>query len=79
MAKGFKSGGRTKGVPNKVTSTLKDMVLKAVDEAGGVAYLVRQADENPTAFMTLVSRVIPIQLAGMAPDGSHKFTVTWEK
>ena len=79
MAKGFKSGGRTKGVPNKVTSTLKDMVLKAVDEAGGVAYLVRQADENPTAFMTLVSRVIPIQLAGMGSDGEHKFTVTWEK
>lgn len=32
MAKGVKTGGGSrKGVPNKVTATLKDMILQALD------------------------------------------------
>ena len=56
--------GRPKGVPNKVTTAVKEMVVQALDELGGVEYLKKQAKENPTAFMTLVGKIIPTQIAG---------------
>lgn len=52
-------GGSRKGVPNKATKELKDMILGALDQVGGQQYLVDQAIENPTAFMSLVSKVLP--------------------
>jgi hypothetical protein len=64
MAKGTKTGGRKKGTPNKVTGAVKDMVLTALGNAGGVEYLEKQAKENPTAFLTLIGKVIPLQVAG---------------
>ena len=68
---GFKPGqsgnplGRRRGVPNKTTQLLKDAILLAAAEAGGgdiVAYLARQADENPVAFMGLLSKVLPTEV-----------------
>lgn len=59
-----KTGGRKKGTPNKVTGQLKDMILQALDESGGVAYLKTQALENPTAFLSLVGKVLPLQVTG---------------
>lgn len=56
--------GRPKGVPNKATALVKDMVTKALDKAGGVDYLVEQAGENPAAFLSLVGKVIPLQISG---------------
>lgn len=59
-----KTGGRAKGTPNKVTAALKDMILTALDEAhpdGSIAYLKSQASANPTAFLTLVGKVLPMQ------------------
>lgn len=64
MAVGRKTGGRVKGTPNKVTASLKDMILQALDQQGGADYLYRQADENPAAFMTLVGKVLPMQVTG---------------
>ena len=40
------------------------MILGALDKAGGEAYLARQANENPASFLTLVGKVLPLQLAG---------------
>jgi len=57
--------GRPKGVPNRITKELKEMILDALEESGGVEYLVRQAKKkNPTAFMTLLGKVLPMQVAG---------------
>jgi hypothetical protein len=56
--------GRPKGVSNKNTKVLKDMILEALEGAGGVKYLMAQASENPKAFMTLVGRVLPLQVTG---------------
>lgn len=61
--------GRKKGVPNKVTGALKDMILQALNGAGGVAYLQRQAKESPAAFLTLVGKVLPMQVTGAGGDG----------
>ena len=51
--------GRPKGAQNKVTRTLKHMILGALDDLGGQDWLVAQARANPTAFLTLLGRVLP--------------------
>jgi hypothetical protein len=35
------------------------MILGALDDAGGQAYLAEQAHQNPAAFLTLLGRVLP--------------------
>lgn len=62
--RGVKTGGRQKGTPNKLTGEVKDMILAALAGAGGVEYLQRQAEKNPAAFLTLVGKVLPLQLTG---------------
>lgn len=57
-------GGRAKGTPNKATKELKQMILEALGKAGGVKYLTAQAAANPKAFMTLLGRVLPLQVTG---------------
>lgn len=56
--------GRKKGVPNKITSEVKQMILDALDGAGGVEYLIVQAHAKPAAFLTLVGKVMPLQVTG---------------
>lgn len=69
-----KTGGRQKGTPNKVTGTLKEAILRAANEAGGggeegvVEYLTMQAHENPAAFMGLLGKVLPMQVAHSGID-----------
>lgn len=72
-----KTGGRKKGVTNKINAALKDMILTALDESGGVEYLKGQAETNPTAFLTLVGKVLPMTVAGPGEDGEHKVTFGW--
>jgi len=69
--------GRPKGTPNKATKQLKEMILEALDRKGGVAYLVVQADENPTAFLTLIGKVLPMTIAGAGDQGQHVHEVQW--
>jgi hypothetical protein len=52
--------GRKKGTPNKVTGELKEMILQALANQGGVAYLEAQATQSPTAFLALVGKVLPL-------------------
>lgn len=60
--------GRPKGSKNKLGKALKEMILEALDEAGGVEYLVTQSEENPASFLTLVGKVLPLQLTGEDGD-----------
>jgi len=57
-----KTGGRRKGTPNQFTADVRPMVYQALQKAGGVDYLVRQADENPGPFLSLVSRCMPKEI-----------------
>jgi hypothetical protein len=63
----LKTGGRQKGTLNKTSALLKDAVLEAADTAGGktglVRYLALQARENPVAFMGLLGKLVPSQIA----------------
>jgi hypothetical protein len=44
--------------------TLKEAILASFDRVGGIDYLERQARENPTAYMTLLAKVLPMQVTG---------------
>jgi hypothetical protein len=69
MANGPKSGGGSrKGIPNRITATLKEMILGALDDVGGRAYLAAQAHENPVAFLALLGKVLPTALASDPND-----------
>lgn len=70
--------GRPKGLPNKFTKDLKEMILGALDSAGGVDYLTERANDPKTAsaFLTLIGKVLPMQVTGA--DGGevkHVFRV----
>jgi hypothetical protein len=61
-------GGRVKGTPNKVTQDLRKAILEAATLAGGkeglVGYLKTQAIKSPGPFLSLLSKVIPVQVTG---------------
>jgi hypothetical protein len=52
--------GRKKGSVNKIPKAVKEMILNALDQVGGEAYLVEQAHANPVAFLTLLGKVLPL-------------------
>jgi len=69
------SPGRPRGVPNKMTMMLKEAALMAAELAGQqatgvkqgeglVEYLKIQAIENPSPFMALLGKVLPLQVTG---------------
>jgi hypothetical protein len=66
--------GRPKGIPNKQTAQIKDMILKALDGAGGVDYLQDRAKDPRTAsaFLTLVGKVLPLQVTGDKDSPIHQ-------
>lgn len=55
--------GKPKGATNKINRDIRDMIERALHKVGGADYLARQAEQNPVAFMALVARVLPLQLA----------------
>ncbi len=66
-----KTGGRKPGTPNKLTAQLKEMILEAAEQAGDdmggggtVKYLRMQATLQPAAFMSLLGKVLPMQVTG---------------
>ena len=62
-----RTGGRQKGTPNKVTADLKAMILGALEQCGGQKWLETQMEANPTAFMTLLGKVLPTVV-----DATHR-------
>lgn len=72
--------GRPKGSPNKTTALLKDAILQAAKKAGGgddglVNYLTIQAAQNPGPFMSLLGKVLPMQVEGTGKNGEITFTI----
>lgn len=70
--------GRPKGSLNKTTALLKDAILQAAQEAGDkegmVGYLKKQATDNPGPFMSLLGKVLPMQVEGTGPNGAIQVT-----
>jgi hypothetical protein len=60
--------GRPKGVPNKMTAAVKDVIAQAADDLGGKDRLVewvREDPQNERAFWaTIYPKLLPLQLTG---------------
>lgn len=70
--------GRPKGSLDKGGKLIREMVVEALDGAGGVAYLQATALSHQAAFLTLLGKVLPIQVTG--EDGGavkHSIRVTF--
>ena len=64
MAKGNQTGGRPKGTPDRLASDLLQMMLDALEDAGGRDYLRQQAEKTPSAFLALVGRIVSRSMSG---------------
>jgi hypothetical protein len=56
---GNRGQGRPKGAVNKVSKSVKEMILGAIDELNGQEYFVTLARENPAAFASLIKHITP--------------------
>lgn len=59
--------GRPKGALNKTTAILKDAIIQGAENAGGgdlVTYLTLQAKDHPGPYLTLIGKVLPLQVKG---------------
>ena len=56
-----KTGGRQKGIENKKTVVLRELILEALDEVGGKDYLKTQAENRPGPFLTLLGKLLPLE------------------
>ena len=57
--KGTRWGGRAKGTPNKVNQSIREAIQMAFEQAGGVEYLVRLAQEDPKTFVPILIKTMP--------------------
>ena len=71
--------GRPKGSPNRLSATLKEMILQSLDDVGGREYLARLAIENSSAYSSLLGKVLPSTLAMPESSGGIKEKVTFER
>ena len=62
-SRGNAGKGRKPGSQNKVPKALKEMILGALDRAGGEDYLLQQAHDNPTTFLALIGKILPSELS----------------
>lgn len=65
FAKGkSKTGGREKGVPNKITASVKEAIVNAFNELQNDpdANLIAWGKKNTTAFYMVASKVIPSEI-----------------
>ena len=76
MAAGRKTGGRTKGTPNKINAAVKEAIIGAFNKVGGETYLVDVAKTDPRTFCTLLGKVLPTQLTGAEEGPIHVVSET---
>jgi len=77
FAKGHpRMGGRKKGTPNRTTASVREALLAAFDEVGGVAWLVALARREPVAFARCSPRWCPRRLPCKTRGRSSSWSMT---
>jgi hypothetical protein len=70
--------GRPKGVPNKVSTSMKQAIAEAFEQLGGTERMVKWAKEDPkhlTEFYKLAARLIPVETQVSGANGGPIQTV----
>lgn len=52
-------GGRPKGSKNRITSAVKDNIIRVFEDIGGHQAMARWAKANPDAFYNMYGRLAP--------------------
>lgn len=84
-----KNAGAKKGEPkSKATALLREAIVIAASRAGEkidaetedglVTYLEDQAEKSPSAFLSLLGKVLPMQIAPGDGDGSGRLVIEWQ-
>ena len=69
--------GRPKGSLDKGNALIRDMIIEALHNVGGVGYLEGVAREQPNAFVSLIGKVMPVQVEGSDGPIKHSLKVTF--
>lgn len=56
--------GRRPGVPNKLSGTVKDNIVRVFEKIGGVPRMCSWAEKNETQFYSLYAKLLPLQVTG---------------
>lgn len=59
MAKGFKTGGRQPGTPNKVSKTMRESLQEVYEKLGGADGMAAWACGQPDEFYKLWIKMLP--------------------
>lgn len=78
MAQGKKSGGRAAGTPNKMSATVKENILAVFNRLEGTAGMAKWAQENPTHFYQIYSKLLPTEVE-QKTEHSGNITFGWQK
>ena len=62
--------GRKPGVPNKLSSTVKENVIEVFNLIGGVEQMSIWAAQNPNQFYNIYAKILPMQTEISGADGS---------
>jgi hypothetical protein len=69
--------GRKPGSKNKDTETIRIAVMRAFEYVGGWEYLAEMARAQPTAYMTLLGKILPHELATSGGGLKHEVLLRW--
>lgn len=73
--------GRPKGSVDKGNAMIREMIVEALHQAGGAEYLYQRAMDPRTAnaFLGLIGKVMPVQLAGDPENPiQHHWTISFK-
>lgn len=70
--------GRPKGSLDKGNALIRELIVSALDGVGGVEYLKSTAVSHPAAFLSLVGKVMPIQVEGGDKPIQHSVRVIFD-
>ncbi len=56
--------GRPKGAIDKGNALIRELIVQTLDNLGGTDYLEATARSHPAAFLSLLGKVMPVQLEG---------------
>ncbi len=82
MALGKKTGGRSKGTPNKATANAKaaiEAVFTGLGDADALEAWARSDPDNMKAFyVSIWPKVLPLQVNGAGDNGEHLHKIVRE-